>query len=102
MITLDTPTQTLHDSGIVAECGLFQLDFSAAAGGTQRIALWPVDIVSGGYTWRGVGDAIKPPAAKASADAGGRVTLELSAANLALLALCMGPSHTWRGRRGPP
>ncbi|SIR67543.1 hypothetical protein SAMN05421778_11456 [Sphaerotilus natans] len=99
MITLDTPTQTLHDSGIVAECGLFQLDFSAAAGGTQRIALWPVDIVSGGYTWRGVGDAIKPPAAKASADAGGRVTLELSAANLALLALCMGPSHTWRGRR---
>lgn len=54
MITLDTPTQTLHDSGIVAECGLFQLDFSAAAGGTQRIALWPVDIVSGatpGVAW---------------------------------------------------
>lgn len=99
MITLDTPTQTLHDSGVLAECALFQLDFAASAGGTQRIALWPVDIVSGGYTWQGVGNAIKAPTAKASADASGRLTLELSAANLALLALCMGSSQTWRGRR---
>lgn len=99
MIPLDTPTQALHDSGVMAECALFQIDFSAAAGGTQRIALWPIDVVSGGYTWRGVGDAIKAPTAKASADAGGRLTLELSAANLALLAVCMGSSQTWRGKR---
>ena len=97
MIAMDPALAALLSSGAFAEAGLVQVDFST---GTQRLAMWPTDIVSGGYTWRGIGDVIKLPAAKASAESNGEsLSLEMSMANLAILAAVSGPSQTWRGRR---
>lgn len=97
MIAVSPAKQALLSSGHFAECGLIEAHF---ASGVQRLAMWPIDIQAGGYTWRGVGDAVKVPQVKSAAESSGdRLTLELSAANLALLALCLGSSSTWRGRR---
>lgn len=97
MIAMSPAKAALLASGHFAECGLIEASFSS---GVQRMALWPIDIDAGGYTWRGMGDAIKVPQVKSAAESSGdRLTLELSAANLAVLALCLGSSSTWRGRR---
>lgn len=97
MITIEPELAALFASGAFAEVGLVQVDFSS---GTQRLAMWPVDIVSGGFTWRGIGDVIKIPAAKSAAEINGEsLSLELSLANLAILATLSGPSSEWRGRR---
>lgn len=97
MIALSPAKQALLSSGAFAECGLLEINFTS---GVQRLAMWPIDVVSGGFTWRGTGDAIKVPQVKNSAESSGdRLTLELSCANLAILALCLGSSSTWRGRR---
>lgn len=97
MITIEPELATLFASGAFAEVGLVQVDFSS---GTQRLAMWPVDIVSGGFTWRGIGDVIKIPGAKSAAEISGEaLSLDLSMANLAILAALSGPSNEWRGRR---
>lgn len=97
MITMSPAKAALLASGHFAECGLIEAAFSS---GVQRLAVWPVDVPTGGQTYRGLGDAIKVPGIKSAAEqSGDRLTLELSCANLGLLALCLGSASTWRGRR---
>jgi hypothetical protein len=97
LIALSPAKSALLASGGFAECGLIEATFSS---GIQRLAIWPIDVPSGGFTWSGTGDAIKIPQVKSAAESSGdRLTLEISCANLALMALCLGSSSTWRGRR---
>jgi hypothetical protein len=97
MIGMTAAETALLASGAMAEAGLVEIQFST---GVQRLAMWPINIDSGGFTWRGIGDVVRIPATKHAADsAGDSVTLEVTAASAALVALCSGPSYTWRGKR---
>lgn len=97
MMALSAELQALLGGGHCACAALIEVRFST---GSQRLTTWPVDMTAGGQTWRGIGDVIKVPPVKSSAESAGEtVTLELSAANTGLLATLAGPSHVWRGRR---
>lgn len=97
MIAVSAPLQSLLGSNFAACAVLIEVAFST---GTQRMTTWPTDLIAGGQTWRGIGDVIKVPQTKSSADGSGEtITLELSMANTGLLATLAGPSSVWRGRR---
>jgi hypothetical protein len=67
--------------------------------GTQRFTTAPVDVVSGGYTWQGMGELSSVSAVQESADSiAARMTIGLSAVNEAMLAAAIGNVDTYRGR----
>lgn len=99
MIAMTAEETALLSSGTLGVAALIELDFAAPIG-TQRYTSWSSDIVFSGLTYRGIGHILALPDVKYSAEPGhDQHTLAICSADLSVLALALGPSSTYVGRR---
>lgn len=99
MIALDAAQSALIASGALAVAALIELDFTAPYG-TQRYTSWSSDLVLDGSTYKGIGHILALPTIKASAQASQDThTLAISSADMSVMALALGPSSSYVGRR---
>ena len=93
MITMGT---TRHQQVVAGVAWLAEMDFS---GGTVYVTTAPQSITTGGHTYTGLGALVGVANLNESADASAeKITLSLSVADTALLALAIGGVETYRGR----
>jgi hypothetical protein len=96
MLTLDATASARIAAGVRGVAWLVDMDFS---GGMVRYTTWPADVSSGGNTYTGLGVLVEIAALHESADtAAERLSVSLSVADPAMLALAMGDPATYRGR----
>jgi hypothetical protein len=94
MITISGTTQ--HQSAAVGVAWLVEMAFTS---GTLRKTTAPLDLVTLGYTWQGLGDLASVEGVAESADAGAeQLKLTLSVVSAAMLAAAIGDPATYRGR----
>lgn len=99
MIAMTTEETALLSSGALGVAALIELDFAAPIG-TVRYTSWSSDIVFGGATYKGIGHILAVPDVKYSAEPNNdQHTLAICSADLSVLALALGPSSTYVGRR---
>ena len=93
MITMGT---TRHQQVVAGVAWLAQLDF---ASGTIYLTTAPQSLTSGGNTYTGLGSLVSIGGLNESADSGAeKLTLSLSVASAAMLALGLGNVEGYRGR----
>lgn len=99
MMQLTQAEIDLLASSALGVAALIELDF-APPYGTQRYTSWSSDIAFGGATYKGIGHILAMPSVKASAEAGQDThTLAISSADMSVMALALGPSSSYVGRR---
>lgn len=94
-LTLDTPAASQVATRVYGAHWLIELAFTS---GTQRLTTAPVDVVSGGHTWRGAPQISVQAVQETEAVGGQRVVLSAVLADSAALGAFLGPSTTYRGR----
>lgn len=83
-------------TGVYGAAWLIELDFS---GGMLYVTTAPVDVVSGGHTYTGLGNLASVGTVGESEDASAeQITLGMSIVNTAMLAAVLGGASTYRGR----
>jgi hypothetical protein len=93
MMTMDT---TQHQQVVAGVAWLAQLDFTT---GTLYVTTAPQNLTVGANTYTGLGSLVSVAQLNESADSGAeKITLSLSVANTAMLALAIGAVETYRGR----
>jgi hypothetical protein len=94
MITMGT---TQHTAAVVGVAWLAEMQFSAS---TLRLCTAPTNLVSGGFTWTGVGNLGAVGAVNESADTTTeQLTLKLSVVDQALLSSLIADPASYRGRK---
>lgn len=94
-LTLDAPAQAQVDTRVYGAHWLIELAFST---GTQRLTTAPVDVVSGGFTWRGAPQIAVQSVGESEAVDNQRVVLSAVLADSSALGAFLGDSSTYRGR----
>lgn len=93
MITMGS---TRHQQVVAGVAWLAQLDFTS---GTLYLTTAPQSLTSGGHTYTGLGSLVSIGSLNESTDSSAeKITLSLSVANAAMLALGLGSVEGYRGR----
>lgn len=96
-LIVDGTAQAAIDSDARGVATLVELDFS---GGTQRFTDWPVNILTGGNTYLGIGTLVDFRGLSESEDRSARkVDFAFTIVNSTFLAACIGPATVYRRKR---
>jgi len=96
-LTLDGPASSQIAAAVRGAHWLIEMDFTT---GTERVTTAPLDITGGGNTYVGLGNLVEVAAVAESEDSSAaKLTIGITAANSAWLALAVGSVDTYRGQR---
>jgi len=96
MLTLDAITQTALEAPWVPMVWLLELEF---VGATHRFTTFNLPLQAMGVTWQAAGNLLSVPDLKESTEASAQpISVKLSVANQAVLALALGNVENYRGR----
>lgn len=96
MLTFDAPASAALDSPARGIAWLVEFQFST---GTIRATTWPVDLISGGFTWVRAGNALQvDPLVESENLDTRRMEIRVAVTDAATLALAVGDAAVYRGR----